>query len=79
MALNSRKCLKDILVGRNKGLSSKEAPKTQLPPISPSPSSFSARPTPQSKLAKEEKERGGHLGEGDCPTKGLETVENNQR
>ena len=37
MALNSRKCLKDILVKRNKGSSSKEAPKTQLPPNLPLP------------------------------------------
>nr|POE89028.1 hypothetical protein CFP56_60423 [Quercus suber] len=32
MALNPRKGLKDILVGRNKGSSSKEALKSQLPP-----------------------------------------------
>ena len=32
MALNLRRGLKDLVVGRNKGLSSKEASKTQLPP-----------------------------------------------
>ena len=32
MALNPRRSLKNLVVGRNKGLSSKEAPKTQLPP-----------------------------------------------
>ena len=38
MALNPRRVLKDIIVGRNKGSSSKEAPKTQLPPnLPPSP------------------------------------------
>ena len=31
MTLNPRKGLKDLLVGRNKGSSSKEAPKSQLP------------------------------------------------
>ena len=37
MALNPRKGLKDILAGRNKGSSSKETPKTQLPPNLPPP------------------------------------------
>jgi len=37
MALNSRKGLKDLVAGRNKGSSSKEAPKTQLPPNPPLP------------------------------------------
>ena len=37
MALNPRKGLKDILARRNKGSSSKEAPKTQLPPNLPPP------------------------------------------
>ena len=38
MALNPRRGLKDIIAGRNKGSSSKEAPKTQLPPnLPPSP------------------------------------------
>jgi len=37
MALNLRKGLKDILARSNKGSSSKEAPKTQLPPNLPPP------------------------------------------
>ena len=38
MSLNLRKGLKDLLIERSKGLSSKEAPKTQLPPNLPPPS-----------------------------------------
>ena len=37
MALNLRRGLKDLVAGRNKGLSSKEAPQTQLPPNLPLP------------------------------------------
>ena len=37
MAFNLRKGLKEILVERNKGSSSKNAPKTQLPPNLPPP------------------------------------------
>ena len=37
MALNSRKGLKDLLVGRNKGLSFKEAPMSHPLPTLPSP------------------------------------------
>ena len=37
MALNSRRGLKDLVAGRNKGSSSKETPKTQLPPNPPLP------------------------------------------
>ena len=37
MALNLRRGLKDLVAGRNKGSSSKEAPKTQLPPNPPFP------------------------------------------
>ena len=37
MASNQRRCLKDLVAGRNKGSSSKEAPKTQLPPNLPPP------------------------------------------
>ena len=37
MALNLRRGLKDLVVGRNKGSSFKEAPKTQLPPNPPLP------------------------------------------
>ena len=35
MALNPRRGLKDLVTGRNKGSSSKEASKTQLPPNPP--------------------------------------------
>ena len=38
MALNPRRDLKDLVVGRNKGSSFKEAPQTQLPPNPPLPS-----------------------------------------
>ena len=37
MALNTRRGLKDLVAGRNKGPSSKEAPQTQLPPNFPLP------------------------------------------
>ena len=37
MALNLRRGLKDLVAGRNKGLSSKEAAQTQLPPNLPLP------------------------------------------
>jgi len=37
MTLNLRRSLKDLVVGRNKGSSSKEASKTQLPPNLPLP------------------------------------------
>ena len=50
MALNPRKGLKDILARRNKGSSSKEAPKTQLPPnlaSSPLPSPLGLLPNPK--------------------------------
>ena len=58
MALNPRKGLKDILARRNKGSSSKEAPKTQLPhnpPLPPLPSPLSLLPNPdlQKKKSKE--------------------------
>ena len=39
MALNPRKGLKDLMFGRNKGSSSKEAPKSQLPLPLPRPAS----------------------------------------
>ena len=37
MALNPRKGMKDLTVGRNKASSSKEAPKSQLPLTLPPP------------------------------------------
>ena len=37
MALNQRRSLRDLVVERNKGLSSKEAPKSQVPPTLPPP------------------------------------------
>ena len=37
MSLNPRKGLWDLMVGRNKGSSSKEAPKSQLPLTLPPP------------------------------------------
>ena len=58
MALNPRKGLKDILAKRNKGSSSKEAPKTQLPsnlpsPLLPSPLGLLPKPNLQKKKRKE--------------------------
>ena len=38
MALNQRKGLKDLMAGKNKGSTSKEVPKSQVPPnLPPSP------------------------------------------
>ena len=37
MALNQRRSLRDLLAERNKGLSSKEATKSQVPPTLPPP------------------------------------------
>ena len=37
MALNQRRSLRDLLAGRNKGSSSKEATKSQVPPTLPPP------------------------------------------
>ena len=58
MALNPRRGLKDLVAGRNKGSSSKEASKTQLPPNPPIlslPSSLGLLPDPnlQKKKRKE--------------------------
>ena len=36
-ALNQRRSLRDLMAERNKGLSSKEAPKSQVPPTLPPP------------------------------------------
>ena len=40
MALNPRKGLRDLMAGRNKGLSYKEAPKSQVPLTLPPPPPF---------------------------------------
>ena len=69
MALNLRKGLKDILVGRNKGSSSKETPKTQLPPnlpppLLPSPLGILSNPNLQKKKRKEK-----DIEEGKMPSK----------
>ena len=68
MALNSRKGLKDILARRNKGSSSKEASKTQLPPNLPPPplpSPFGLHPNPnlQRRRGKRRTSRRGRLPE----------------
>ena len=64
MALNSRKGLKDLVARRNNGSSSKEAPKTQLPPnppLPPLPSPLGLLPDPnlQKKKRKEKDIEGG--------------------
>ena len=64
MALNSRRGLKDLVARRNKGSSSKEAPKTQLPPnppLPPLPSPLGLLPDPnlQKKKRKEKDIEGG--------------------
>ena len=71
MALNPRRGLKDLIVGRNKGSSSKEAPKTQLPPnppLPPLPSPISLLPNPnlQKKKRKEKDIKEGEI----APPKG---------
>ena len=58
MALNPRRGLKDLVAGRNKRSSSKEAPQTQLPPnppLPPLPSPLGLLPNPnlQKKKRKE--------------------------
>ena len=72
MALNPRKGLKNLVAGRNKGLSSKEAAKTQLPPnpsLPPFPSPLGLHPDPnlQKKKRKEKEIEGGEI----APPKGL--------
>ena len=71
MALNLRRGLKDLVTGRNNGSSSKEAPKTQLPPIPPLPplpSLFGLLPDPnlQKKKRKEKDIEEGEI----APLKG---------
>ena len=66
MALNSRRGLKDLVVGRNRGSSSKEVLKSQaadnLPPPPPSPTtSLGLIPLPNLKKKRKEQE----LGEGE--------------
>ena len=67
MALNSRRGLKDLVARRNKGSSSKEAPKTQLPPnppLPPLPSPLDLLPNPNlQKKKRKEKDIEGGVGE----------------
>ena len=61
MALNPRKSLRDLMAGRNKGSSSKEAPKSQLPPSLPLPPPLSTTtagllPIPNLKKKRKEQE-----------------------
>ena len=60
MALNLRKGLKDLLTGTNKGSSSKEASKTQLPfslpPPPPLPPTIDLLPIPNLKKKRKEQE-----------------------
>ena len=66
MALNPRKGLKDLMVGRNKGSSSKEAPKSQLPltlPLPASPSTTIVCLLPIRNLKKKRKEQEVEEGE----------------
>ena len=61
MALNPRKGLRDLMAGRNKGSSSKEAPKSQLPPSLPLPPPLSTTtagllPIPNLKKKRKEQE-----------------------
>ena len=65
MALNSRKGLRDLMVGWNKRSSSKEAPKSQLPftlppPLLPPTSIVGLFPNPN--LKKKRKEQGVEKG-----------------
>ena len=66
MALNPRKGLKDLMAGRNKGSSSKEAPKSQLPltlPLLASPSTTTVCLLPILNLKKKSKEQEVEEGE----------------
>ena len=66
MALNPRRGLKDLVAGRNKGSSSKEASKTQLPPNPPilslpSPLGLLPNPNLQKKRGRRKTLRRGRL------------------
>ena len=66
MALNPRKGLKDLMVGRNKGSSSKDAPKSQLPlplPLPTSPPTTTVCLLPILNLKKKRKEQEVKEGE----------------
>ena len=67
MALNPRKGLKDLMVGQNKGSSSKEALKSQLPltlpPPPPSPPTTTVGLLPNPNLKKKMKEQEVKEGE----------------
>ena len=62
MALNSRKGLRDLMVGRNKGSSSKEVPKSQVPanlppPLPPPTTALGLLPIPNLKKKRKEQEQ----------------------
>ena len=60
MALNPRKGLKELMVERNKGSASKEAPKAQLPltlPSPPPPPTTTVGLLPNPNLKKKERSR----------------------
>ena len=56
MALNMRKFVKDLLTGRNKGSSSKEALKSQPLPTLPPPPTTDLFPMPNLKKKRKEQE-----------------------
>lgn len=63
MTLNPKKGLKNLLAGRNKGSSSKEAPKSQTPPILPLPPPSTTGLLPIPNLKKKRKEQEVNEGE----------------
>ena len=66
MSLNLRKGLKDLIAGRNKGSSSKEAPKSQPPSSLPPPSVPVTGLLPIPNLKKKRKEQEMEEGEVVC-------------
>ena len=79
MALNQRKGLKDLLVGRKKESASTDALGSPAPPcFSPSPFSSYNRPTPYPQ-PKEEKKGKGDRGGGGGSTEGPQAAKNSQR
>ena len=66
MALNPRKGLRDLMVGRNKGSSSKKVPKSKVPanlPPLPLPPTTTLGPLPIPNLKKKRKEQEMEEGE----------------
>ena len=79
MAMNPRRGLRDLFAGKNKGSSSKEAPKTQLspnPPLPPLPSPLGLHldPNLQKKKRKEKEIEEGEIG----PLKGSKQQKTNK-